>query len=229
MDEKIIKFLPLAGIIVTIGLLIFGVSKDNSPKENQLDNVLKGLNAQQQVSNNESKGSQKMDKSKMPIPTQVINPEKKYTAVFNTNMGSFKVSLYAKTTPLTVNNFVYLAKNKFYDGLIFHRIIADFMIQGGDPLGNGTGGPGYRFQDEKSDKKIVKGSLAMANSGPNTNGSQFFIVTAKETPYLDGKHTNFGEVISGLDVVEKIGVVKTGANDKPVSDVILNSVEIIEE
>ena len=229
MDEKIIKFLPLAGIIVTIGLLIFGVSKDNSPKENQLDNVLKGLNAQQQVSNNESKGSQKMDKSKMPIPTQVINPEKKYTAVFNTNIGSFKVSLYAKTTPLTVNNFVYLAKNKFYDGLIFHRIIADFMIQGGDPLGNGTGGPGYRFQDEKSDKKIVKGSLAMANSGPNTNGSQFFIVTAKETPYLDGKHTNFGEVISGLDVVEKIGVVKTGANDKPVSDVILNSVEIIEE
>ena len=229
MDEKIIKFLPLAGIIVTIGLLIFGVSKDNSPKENQLDNVLKGLNAQQQVSNNESKGSQKMDKSKMPIPTQVINPEKKYTAVFNTNMGSFKVSLYAKTTPLTVNNFVYLAKNKFYDGLIFHRIIADFMIQGGYPLGNGTGGPGYRFQDEKSDKKIVKGSLAMANSGPNTNGSQFFIVTAKETPYLDGKHTNFGEVISGLDVVEKIGVVKTGANDKPVSDVILNSVEIIEE
>ena len=229
MDEKIIKFLPLAGIIVTIGLLIFGVSKDNSPKENQLDNVLKGLNAQQQVSNNESKGSQKMDKSKMPIPTQVINPEKKYTAVFNTNMGSFKVSLYAKTIPLTVNNFVYLAKNKFYDGLIFHRIIADFMIQGGDPLGNGTGGPGYRFQDEKSDKKIVKGSLAMANSGPNTNGSQFFIVTAKETPYLDGKHTNFGEVISGLDVVEKIGVVKTGANDKPVSDVILNSVEIIEE
>lgn len=229
MDEKIIKYLPLAGIVVALGLLIFGVARENTPKDNQLDNVLKGLNAQQPVSSTDSKGNQNMDKTKMPVPTQVINPEKKYTAVFNTNMGSFKISLFAKSTPLTVNNFVYLAKNKFYDGLIFHRIIADFMIQGGDPLGNGTGGPGYRFPDEKSDKKIVKGSLAMANAGPNTNGSQFFIVTTKETPYLDGKHTNFGEVISGLDVVEKIGIVKTGANDKPLSDVVINTVEIIEE
>ena len=113
--------------------------------------------------------------------------------------------------------------------MVFHRIIKDFMIQGGDPIGNGTGGPGYRFQDEKSDHKLVKGSLAMANSGPNTNGSQFFVVTAKETPWLDGKHTNFGEVIEGMDIVDKIGTVKTGANDRPVSDVVINTIEILEQ
>ena len=103
------------------------------------------------------------------------------------------------------------------------------MIQGGDPVGNGTGGPGYRFPDEKSNNKIVKGSLAMANSGPNTNGSQFFIVTAEATPWLDGKHTNFGEVVEGLDIIEKIGVIKTGANDKPVETVLINTIEIIEQ
>ena len=103
------------------------------------------------------------------------------------------------------------------------------MIQGGDPLGNGTGGPGYSFKDEMSDKKLVKGSIAMANSGPNTNGSQFFIVSATETPWLNGKHTNFGEVIEGLEVVEAIQNVKTGAMDKPLQDVVINSIEIIEE
>lgn len=229
MDDKVIRFLPLAGIIVTILLLIFGLKKD-APKNDPMAEVLKNINNQpQQVSNQAPQGNQNMTKTKMPVPTQVINPEKAYTALFKTNLGDFKVKLFAKSTPLTVNNFVYLAKNKFYDGLIFHRIIKDFMIQGGDPIGNGTGGPGYRFNDEKSDKKIVKGSLAMANSGPNTNGSQFFIVTAKETPWLDGKHTNFGEVVEGLDVVEKIGSVKTGANDKPASDVVINSVEILEQ
>ena len=226
MDEKIIKFLPLIGIVLTLGLFIFSASKNTQPSDPMSD-VLKNLNNQNPVSN--SKGNQTMDKTKMSIPSQVINPAKNYVAVFNTNQGSFKIKLYANSVPLTVNNFVYLAKAKFYDGLVFHRIIKDFMIQGGDPIGNGTGGPGYRFQDEKSDHKLVKGSLAMANSGPNTNGSQFFVVTAKETPWLDGKHTNFGEVIEGMDIVDKIGTVKTGANDRPVSDVVINTIEILEQ
>jgi cyclophilin family peptidyl-prolyl cis-trans isomerase len=226
MDEKIIKFLPLIGIVLTLGLFIFSASKTTQPSDPMSD-VLKNLNNQNPVSN--SKGNQTMDKTKMSIPSQVINPAKNYVAVFNTNQGSFKIKLYANSVPLTVNNFVYLAKAKFYDGLVFHRIIKDFMIQGGDPIGNGTGGPGYRFQDEKSDHKLVKGSLAMANSGPNTNGSQFFVVTAKETPWIDGKHTNFGEVIEGMDIVDKIGTVKTGANDRPVSDVVINTIEILEQ
>jgi cyclophilin family peptidyl-prolyl cis-trans isomerase len=226
MDEKIIKFLPLIGIVLTLGLFIFSASKNTQPSDPMSD-VLKNLNNQNPVSN--SKGNQTMDKTKMSIPSQVINPAKNYVAVFNTNQGSFKIKLYANSVPLTVNNFVYLAKAKFYDGLVFHRIIKDFMIQGGDPIGNGTGGPGYRFQDEKSDHKLVKGSLAMANSGPNTNGSQFFVVTAKETPWLDGKHTNFGEVIEGMDIVDKIGTIKTGANDRPVSDVVINTIEILEQ
>jgi len=226
MDEKIIKFLPLIGIVLTLGLFIFSASKNTQPSDPMSD-VLKNLNNQNPVSN--SKGNQTMDKTKMSIPSQVINPAKNYVAVFNTNQGSFKIKLYANSVPLTVNNFVYLAKTKFYDGLVFHRIIKDFMIQGGDPIGNGTGGPGYRFQDEKSDHKLVKGSLAMANSGPNTNGSQFFVVTAKETPWLDGKHTNFGEVIEGMDIVDKIGTVKTGANDRPVSEVVINTIEILEQ
>jgi cyclophilin family peptidyl-prolyl cis-trans isomerase len=228
MDDKLIKYLPLAGIVVAAGLLIFGV-QNSAKKADPMADVLQNLNKENPVSNNQNKGQANMDKTKMPVPTQVISPDKSYTAVFNTNLGSFKIKLYAKETPLTVNNFVYLAKNKFYDGLIFHRIIKDFMIQGGDPVGNGTGGPGYRFPDEKSNNKIVKGSLAMANSGPNTNGSQFFIVTAEATPWLDGKHTNFGEVVEGLDVVEKIGVVKTGPNDKPIETVLINTIEIIEQ
>jgi cyclophilin family peptidyl-prolyl cis-trans isomerase len=228
MDDKLIKYLPLAGIVVAAGLLFFGV-QNSTKKSDPMADVLQNLGKENQVSNNQNKGQTAMDKTKMPVPTQVISPDKSYTAVFNTNLGTFKIKLYAKETPLTVNNFVYLAKNKFYDGLIFHRIIKDFMIQGGDPVGNGTGGPGYRFPDEKSNNKIVKGSLAMANSGPNTNGSQFFIVTAQETPWLDGKHTNFGEVTEGLEIVEKIGTVKTGANDKPVEAVLINTIEIIEQ
>jgi cyclophilin family peptidyl-prolyl cis-trans isomerase len=228
MDDKLIKYLPLAGIVVATGLLIFGV-QSTPTKVDPMADVLQNLNKENPVSNNQNKGQATMDKTKMPVPTQIISPDKSYTAVFNTNLGSFKIKLYAKETPLTVNNFVYLAKNKFYDGLIFHRIIKDFMIQGGDPVGNGTGGPGYRFPDEKSNNKIVKGSLAMANSGPNTNGSQFFIVTAEATPWLDGKHTNFGEVVEGLDIIEKIGVIKTGANDKPVETVLINTIEIIEQ
>jgi cyclophilin family peptidyl-prolyl cis-trans isomerase len=134
-----------------------------------------------------------------------------------------------------VNNFLSLAKQGLYDGTRFHRVIYDFMVQGGDPLSKdigqkelwGTGGPGYKFEDEINDAPLQKGSLAMANSGPNTNGSQFFIVTKDFTPWLDGKHTNFGFVTEGLDVVEKIQSVETDANDRPREDVVVNSIELI--
>lgn len=155
-------------------------------------------------------------------------------ALIKTNYGDIKVKFYSKDSPVTVNNFLNLAKSGFYNGTKFHRVIKDFMIQGGDPLSKGedtsvygTGGPGYQFEDEFNSHKLVLGSLAMANSGSDTNGSQFFIVTAQETPWLDGKHTNFGEVISGLDIVKKIGSVKTEANDRPSLDVTINSIELL--
>ncbi len=155
-------------------------------------------------------------------------------AVIKTNLGDITVKFYGEDSPVTVNNFLNLAKEGFYDGIKFHRIIKGFMIQGGDPLTKtadvnlyGTGGPGYKFQDEFNTKKLVAGSLAMANSGPGTNGSQFFIVTAEETPWLDGRHTNFGQVVSGLDIVQKIEAVETGVNDRPIQDVVIEGIELL--
>ena len=148
-------------------------------------------------------------------------------AIMKTSLGDIKIKFYNQDSPVTVNNFLNLSKTGFYNGLKFHRVIKDFMIQGGDPNGTGTGGPGYKFQDEFNNHKLVRGSLAMANSGPNTNGSQFFIVTAQSTPWLDGKHTNFGEVIEGMDVVTKIENTKTGANDMPVEDITIKSIELL--
>ena len=157
-------------------------------------------------------------------------------ATLKTSKGDIKVELYAQEAPTTVSNFASLAKKSFYNGTAFHRIIPNFMIQAGDPLSKqdelrdrwGTGGPDYMFEDEINDKKIVRGSLAMANAGPNTNGSQFFIVTAEATPHLDGKHTNFGQVVSGMDVVNAIASVETDAQDKPVERVEILEV-LIEE
>src|SRR5437016_292976 len=132
-------------------------------------------------------------------------PNKKYLATFNTTRGAIVCELFAKDAPKTVNNFVFLAREKFYDGTVFHRVISDFMIQGGDPTASGRGGPGYRFEDETqgNPNKHTVGTLSMANSGPNTNGSQFFI-THVATPHLDGKHTVFGKVLSGQDVVDAV-------------------------
>lgn len=146
--------------------------------------------------------------------------------VMHTTMGDITFELYKKDVPKTVDNFVKLSKQGFYDGLLFHRVIKSFMIQGGDPKGDGTGGPGYEFADEISDHKIVAGTVAMANSGPNTNGSQFFIVTENEQTHLDGKYNVFGKVISGLDIAVKISEVSTDSNDKPLQDVKINSIEI---
>lgn len=143
-----------------------------------------------------------MAKSYSAPPDMTIDPEKKYTATFAVSKGEIVCELFAKEAPRTVNNFVFLAKDGFYDGTTFHRVIADFMVQGGDPTGTGRGGPGYRFEDEFSGNPHVHkvGSLSMANAGPDTNGSQFFI-THIATDWLNGKHTVFGQVLSGQDVV----------------------------
>src|SRR5438552_5872302 len=137
-------------------------------------------------------------------------------ATLQTNHGAIELELYPDDAPTTVGNFVKLARDGFYDGIVFHRVIPDFMIQGGDPTGTGRGGPGYTFEDELNDQKVVRGALAMANSGPNTNGSQFFIVTADACPWLDGKHTVFGRVADGMDAVDAIESQPTGGGDRPV-------------
>jgi peptidyl-prolyl cis-trans isomerase B (cyclophilin B) len=148
------------------------------------------------------------------------------SAILHTNHGDIEVTFFDEDAPKTVGNFVKLAGDGFYDGVIFHRIIRDFMIQGGDPTGTGTGGPGYTFEDEFNDHKVVRGALAMANAGPDTNGSQFFIVTTDEAPWLDGKHTVFGEVRDGMDVVDRIGTTKTDGRDRPVDDIRIDAIEL---
>jgi peptidyl-prolyl cis-trans isomerase B (cyclophilin B) len=147
-------------------------------------------------------------------------------ATLQTNHGAIDIELYDEDAPKTVENFKKLAQDGFYDGVIFHRVITDFMIQGGDPTGTGSGGPGYQFEDEFNDHKVEKGALAMANAGPNTNGSQFFIVTADACPWLDGKHTVFGRVTSGMDVVSAIEQVDTGPGDRPRDEVRIESVSL---
>ncbi len=148
------------------------------------------------------------------------------TATLHTSEGPIELELYPDEAPKTVENFTKLAGEGFYDGIIFHRVIPDFMIQGGDPTGTGTGGPGYQFEDEFNDHKIVRGALAMANAGPNTNGSQFFVVTTEEASWLDGKHTVFGSVTSGMDVVDKISELPRDARDKPREDAVIERVEL---
>jgi peptidyl-prolyl cis-trans isomerase B (cyclophilin B) len=146
------------------------------------------------------------------------------TAILHTNRGDITVELFDDDARKTVANFTKLAGDSFYDGVIFHRVIKDFMIQGGDPTGTGRGGPGYTFEDEINDHKIVRGALAMANAGPNTNGSQFFIVTTDAAPWLDGKHTVFGQVVDGMDVVDQIEAGDTDRNDRPREDAVIERV-----
>jgi peptidyl-prolyl cis-trans isomerase B (cyclophilin B) len=149
-------------------------------------------------------------------------------ATLFTNRGMIELELYPNDAPKTVDNFVRLARTGFYDGVTFHRVIPDFMIQGGDPTGTGSGGPGYTFEDEINDHKVERGALAMANAGPNTNGSQFFIVTTEAAPWLNGKHTVFGKVTSGMDVVDAISAVSRDARDKPHEPVIIERADIEE-
>jgi cyclophilin family peptidyl-prolyl cis-trans isomerase len=147
-------------------------------------------------------------------------------ATLQTNAGPITVRFFDEDAPKTVDNFRTLARDGFYDGLIFHRVIKDFMIQGGCPEGTGTGGPGYQFEDEINDHKIVRGALAMANAGPNTNGSQFFIVTTDAAPWLDGKHTVFGEVTDGMEAVDAIEGTETGPGDQPSEPQVIERIEL---
>src|SRR5437016_3265441 len=147
-------------------------------------------------------------------------------ATIHTTHGPIEVELFDEDAPKTVENFRKLAGDSFYDGVVFHRVIKDFMIQGGDPTGTGSGGPGYTFEDEFNDRKVVRGALAMANAGPNTNGSQFFIVTTEAASWLDGKHTVFGRVTDGMDVVNAISELETDARDRPRTDVVIERVDL---
>jgi peptidyl-prolyl cis-trans isomerase B (cyclophilin B) len=150
-------------------------------------------------------------------------------AILHTNAGAVTVDLFDDDAPKTVSNFRKLAGDGFYDGLTFHRVISDFMIQGGCPEGTGTGGPGYTFEDEINQHKIVRGALAMANAGPNTNGSQFFIVTTSEAPWLDGKHTVFGQVTDGMDAVDAIEGTATEGGDRPIEPQLIERVELSDQ
>ncbi len=172
------------------------------------------------------------DSKSLAKPEVTLDATKSYSAVLHTTEGDITVSLNTTQTPITANNFVYLAENKFYDNTIFHRVIDGFMIQGGDPTGTGTGSPGYRFDDEPFSGEYTKGTIAMANSGPNTNGSQFFIMHA-DYP-LPKNYVIFGKVSEGLEVVDKIATAPTttsmgGENSKPVNPVTINSVDIIKQ
>ena len=197
--------------------------------------ALAGCQAKQSV--DQTKNSDKGESNLITNQNQAMPTEQKTDitqATIKTNLGDITVKFYNEDAPKTVANFVSLAESGFYDGTKFHRVIKDFMIQAGDPLSKddslksqwGTGGPNYRFEDEINSHKLVSGSLAMANAGANTNGSQFFIVTALATSWLDGKHTNFGEVVSGMDVVTKIENTETEGPDRPVTDVIIESIEL---
>lgn len=157
-------------------------------------------------------------------PDMVIDPNKTYQAVIETDKGTITVDLFAKDAPKTVNSFVFLAREGFYDNVKFHRVIPGFVAQGGDPTGTGMGGPGYQFEDEPNQHKVVAGALAMANAGPNTNGSQFFI-TYSAQPHLDGKHTVFGRVTSGLDVAQRLNPAEPGRGGQPS---VIKSIQINE-
>ena len=151
------------------------------------------------------------------------------TATMHTNHGPIEIELFNEDAPKTVENFLKLSRDGFYDGLTFHRVIKGFMIQGGCPQGTGTGGPGYSFADEFNRHRVERGALAMANSGPNTNGSQFFIVTVEAASWLDGKHTVFGEVASGMEAVDSIEGTDTGPQDRPVNAAVIERIEVHED
>lgn len=217
------KNLIISLVIIALMFYLFFVLRKNNSVDTNINN---------------SKQSTTMSTTETKKEASLPYVEKYSEAVLKTSKGNIKIKFYVKDAPKTVNNFMKLADEKFYDGTAFHRVIKDFMIQGGDPLSKaedwknvavGTGDPGYKFADEFNSRKLVKGSIAMANSGPNTNGSQFFIVTAENTPWLDGKHTNFGEITDGMDVVEKVEKSETNAMDQPLEKIRINSIQLIEK
>lgn len=206
-----------------------GETREENKEERVVGNYVSGaLKEQPATRENKQEKKETMENEKYATKYQF--------AEIDTSLGKIKVRLYGADAPVTVENFLKLASEKFYDETKFHRVIKGFMIQGGDPNSKtdnastwGMGGPGYRFKDEINPHKLVRGSLAMANSGPNTNGSQFFIVTAKDTPWLDGKHTNFGEVVEGMATVDKIEATKTGPQDRPLKNITVKTVVPLEK
>ncbi|MFH1667973.1 MAG: peptidylprolyl isomerase [Candidatus Komeilibacteria bacterium] len=233
------KILLILMVIVLSGCTITTTdntaSTSSTGTTNNADNPLSVRDASDTTDNllnNEAPEPIEEEKTTMILaPSEQPNLLSKYTkATLQTNMGDVVVEFYREDSPVTVNNFLYLAEQGVYNGTKFHRVIKSFMVQGGDPFSAndqgipGTGGPGYKFDDEFNSHPLVQGSLAMANAGPNTNGSQFFIVTAASTPWLDGAHTNFGTVVDGLDVVMAIEDVPTGSSDKPLNDIVVNRI-----
>lgn len=229
------RFIIISGII---GLVIAGLvysfdwgAKNSKQSENGL-NINVGLIKNQYPSLYTEAENANNNSTNSNLSNMTIDPNKKYVAKLITTAGEMEIELNASKTPVTVNNFVSLAKNNFYNNTIFHRVIKDFMIQGGDPKGDGTGGPGYKFNDEPFEGEYGRGAVAMANSGPNTNGSQFFIMHANYP--LPKKYVIFGKVTSGLDVLDKIAAAPVenngmGENSKPLNPVRVNSVEILEK
>jgi len=215
LSNKTLLIIVIALGIVLIGLIAaFALIPTPAAKESANNsNAVKNINSNMQNSDIKNLANQ--------------------TAVLKTNFGDIALELFSADAPKTVENFIKLSKSGFYSGTKFHRVIKGFMIQGGDPNSkdddwsdDGMSGPGYKFEDEINSHKLVRGTLAMANAGANTNGSQFFVITAESTPWLDGKHTAFGKVLSGLDIVDKIESVKVNENDHPMDDVIVNDIEI---
>ena len=212
---KYLNILLLIGVLALAGSIIIKPQTQSDAPQGEANTIQKGQPSMAPANNLQFQKAE-----------QVIKDGKSYTAVLHTTAGDITIEL-AKDMPATTNNFVFLAQNKFYDGVIFHRVIPSFMIQGGDPTGTGMGGPGYKFADEKFTGEYKRGTLAMANSGPNTNGSQFFIMHA-DYP-LPPNYTIFGMTTSGLDVVDKIAAGKTGPSDRPLEPVQITSVEITEK
>ena len=171
-------------------------------------------------------GSAPVSQKFSSAPEMGIDTSKRYTATMDTSMGTMVIALDAINAPLTVNNFVFLALNHYYEGVIFHRIINGFMCQGGDPTGTGTGGPGYRFNDEAVKQRYQLGSIAMANAGPNTNGSQFFLISGASGVGLPPQYNHFGQIVKGLEVLDAMQAVQTARGDRPLTDVVINKVTI---
>ena len=171
-------------------------------------------------------GSAPVSQKFSSAPEMGIDTSKRYTATMDTSMGTMVIALDAINAPLTVNNFVFLALNHYYEGVIFHRIINGFMCQGGDPTGTGTGGPGYRFNDEPVKQRYQLGSIAMANAGPNTNGSQFFLISGASGVGLPPQYNHFGQIVKGLEVLDAMQAVQTARGDRPLTDVVINKVTI---
>ncbi|MEI7753575.1 MAG: peptidylprolyl isomerase [Actinomycetota bacterium] len=171
-------------------------------------------------------GSAPVSQKFSSAPEMGIDASKRYTATMDTSMGTMVIALDAINAPLTVNNFVFLALNHYYEGVIFHRIINGFMCQGGDPTGTGTGGPGYRFNDEPVKQRYQLGSVAMANAGPNTNGSQFFLISGASGVGLPPQYNHFGQIVKGLEVLDAMQAVQTARGDRPLTDVVINKVTI---